>query len=372
MRIDHSKKESAYLQLYHSLKTEIVNGIRPVGSRLPSRRLMAEETGVSAITVEHAYSLLQDEGYIISRPKSGYYVSFGGETAADGLPKVRESRIRMTPVQPITDAPEDFPFTALAKVMRAVLSIEDRRILAKSPGTGMFTLKETLAAYLARSRGMQILPRQIVIGAGAEYLYGQLVLLFGNEKVYLTEDPCYKTIRRVYELYGAETKGLPMGEDGIVSSALQENREACLLHVTPYRSYPSGVTASAAKRHEYVQWAADWNAWLVEDDYDSEFASATRRIDTAFSLAPDRVIYIGTFTKSLSPSIRMAYMVLPESLLPLYTEKLGFYSCSVPVYDQLVLEAFIREGHLERYIASRRRRLKGERGRKETETDSLI
>ena len=340
MRIDHSKKESAYLQLYHSLKTEIVNGIRPVGSRLPSRRLMAEETGVSAITVEHAYSLLQDEGYIISRPKSGYYVSFGGEAAADGLPKVRESRIRMTPVQPITDAPEDFPFTALAKVMRAVLSIEDRR--------------------------------QIVIGAGAEYLYGQLVLLFGNEKVYLTEDPCYKTIRRVYELYGAETKGLPMGEDGIVSSALQENREACLLHVTPYRSYPSGVTASAAKRHEYVQWAADWNAWLVEDDYDSEFASATRRIDTAFSLAPDRVIYIGTFTKSLSPSIRMAYMVLPESLLPLYTEKLGFYSCSVPVYDQLVLEAFIREGHLERYIASRRRRLKGERGRKETETDSLI
>ena len=357
MRIDRSLHESAYLQLYHSLKEEIVKGIRPAGSRLPSRRAMAEEAGVSSITVEHAYDLLLDEGYIISRPKSGYYVSFG-ETEKDRGRHVRQTRqADPAPVMPITDAPEDFPFTVLARVMRTVLSVQERRILAKSPGTGMYELKETLADYLARSRGMEVTPKQIVVGAGAEYLYGQVVQLIGKEKTYLTEDPCYEKIRRVYQAYGAQTKGLPMGPEGILPTALQGER-AGLLHVTPYRSYPSGVTASAARRHEYVRWAYEQDAYLVEDDYDSEFASPTRRIDTVFSLAPDRVIYMGTFTKSLAPSIRMAYMVLPESLQAMYSEKLGFYSCTVPVYDQLVLEAFIREGHLERYIAARRRKMR--------------
>ena len=357
MRIDRSLHESAYLQLYHGLKEEIVKGVRPAGSRLPSRRMMAEEAGVSAITVEHAYDLLLDEGYITSRPKSGYYVSFGETENESGRHLHLDRPAEPALVMPITDAPEDFPFTVLARVMRSVLSEQDRRILAKSPGTGMYELKETLADYLVRSRDMEVSPEQIVIGAGAEYLYGQVVQLIGKEKPYLTEDPCYEKIRRVYQSYGARTRGLPMGPEGIPSSALQ-GESACLLHVTPYRSYPSGVTASAARRHEYVRWAGEHNAYLVEDDYDSEFASPTRRIDTVFSLAPDRVIYMGTFTKSLAPSIRMAYMVLPEGLLTQYSEKLGFYSCTVPVYDQLVLEAFIREGHLERYIASRRRKMR--------------
>lgn len=357
MRIDRSLQESVYLQLYRGLKEEIVKGIRPAGSRLPSRRMMAEEAGVSVITVEHAYDLLMDDGYISSRPKSGYYVCFGEAENETGKHLHPERPKESAPVMPITDAPEDFPFTVLARVMRAVLSLQDRRILAKSPGTGMYELKETLADYLARSRDMEVTPEQIVIGAGAEYLYGQVVQLVGKDKPYLTEDPCYEKIHKVYESYGAVAKGLPMGPDGILLSALQ-GESACLLHVTPYRSYPSGVTASAARRHEYVRWAREENAYLVEDDYDSEFASPTRRIDTVFSLDPDRVIYLGTFTKSLAPSIRLAYMVLPKTLLRQYSEKLGFYSCTVPVYDQLVLEAFIREGHLERYIASRRRKMR--------------
>ena len=357
MKIDREARESAYLQLYRGLKGEIVKGIRPAGSRLPSRRMMAAEAGVSVITVEHAYELLVDEGYITSKPKSGYYVSFGEGEKERGRHLHPNRTKEPAPVAPITDAPEDFPFTVLARVMRNVLSLQDRRILAKSPGTGIYELKETLADYLARSRGMDITPEQIIIGAGAEYLYGQVVQLAGKEKPYLTEDPCYEKIRKVYESFGAVTKGLPMGPDGILPSALK-GESACLLHVTPYRSYPSGVTASAARRHEYVRWAQEQNAYLVEDDYDSEFASPTRRIDTVFSLAPDRVIYLGTFTKSLAPSIRLAYMVLPEALLGQYSEKMGFYSCTVPVYDQMVLEAFIREGHLERYIASRRRKMR--------------
>ena len=143
MRIDRSLHESAYLQLYRGLKEEIVKGVRPAGSRLPSRRMMAEEAGVSAITVEHAYDLLLDEGYITSRPKSGYYVSYG-ETGNDSGRHLHPDRpAEPALVMPITDAPEDFPFTVLARVMRSVLSEQDRRILAKSPGTGMYELKET-------------------------------------------------------------------------------------------------------------------------------------------------------------------------------------------------------------------------------------
>ena len=147
-----------------------------------------------------------------------------------------------------------------------------------------------------------------------------------------------------------------MGEDGIVSAALEKSK-AGVLHVTPFRSYPSGVTASAAKRHEYALWAESRGAYIVEDDYDAEFASLRRQIETIYSLAPERVLYINTFSKILAPSMRTGFLVLPEALLGTYREKLGFYTCTVPVFDQLVLAEFIAQGHLERYINRRKRKL---------------
>ena len=128
-----------------------------------------------------------------------------------------------------------------------------------------------------------------------------------------------------------------------------------MLHVTPFHSYPSGVTATAAKRHEYAAWARERGAVIVEDDYDSELASPTRHIETICSLAPECVIYLNTFSKTIAPAMRTGYMVLPEALDGLYRERLEFYSCSVPVYDQFVLAAFLNGGHLERYINRRRR-----------------
>ena len=148
-----------------------------------------------------------------------------------------------------------------------------------------------------------------------------------------------------------------MGEDGILSGALQQCR-AGVLHVTPFHSYPSGVTASAAKRHEYALWAQSRDAYIVEDDYDAEFASLRRRIETICSLAPERVLYVNTFSKILAPSMRTGFLVLPEALLPKYRKELGFYSCTVPVFDQLVLAEFISQGHLERYINRRKRKLR--------------
>ena len=201
---------------------------------------------------------------------------------------------------------------------------------------------------------MTLDPEQIVVGAGAEYLYGLIVQLLGRERPFALEDPCYAQIRRVYEANGASCTPLPMGEDGIQSAALARCG-AGVLHVTPYHSYPSGVTASAAKRHEYVAWARERGSLIVEDDYDAVFAAPTRRIQTIYSLDPERVIYLNTFSKLLAPSVRTGFLVLPERLLEDYRAKLDSFSCTVPVFDQLVLAEFINAGHMERYISRRRR-----------------
>ncbi len=343
--------ESAYLQLYRQLREDIVSGLLPPGTRLPSKRSLAEELGISVITVEHALALLCDEGCVRARPRSGFFVSFGG---LQGAPPSRASLEEMSVPE---GAPPDFPFSLWARTMRAVLSEYDRRILDRCPSKGCIQLRGALAAWLARSRGVEPRPEQIVIGSGAEYLYSLVVQLLGRERPFALEDPCYGQIRRVYEANGARCLALPMGEDGIESAALAAC-EAGVLHVTPYHSYPSGVTASAAKRHEYLAWARDRDSRIVEDDYDAAFASPTRQIQTIFSLDPERVIYLNTFSKLLAPSVRTGFLVLPEDLLPVYRERLDSYSCTVPVYDQLVLAEFINAGHMERTINRRRRALR--------------
>jgi GntR family transcriptional regulator/MocR family aminotransferase len=349
--IEKHSGESAYLQLFRQLRRDIVSGLLPTGTKLPSKRSFAEELGISVITVEHALELLCDEGYVLARPRSGFYVCFGG-AAAPPAP-----RARLEDMSVREGAPPDFPFSLWAKTMRAVLSDYDRRILDRCPSKGCYDLRLALSAWLGRSRGLSVSPEQIVVGSGAEYLYGLIVQLLGRERPFALEDPCYGQIRRVYEANGARCLALPMGEDGIESATLA-GCEAGVLHVTPYHSYPSGVTASAAKRHEYLAWAEAHGSMIVEDDYDAAFAAPGRRIQTIFSLDPARVIYLNTFSKLLAPSVRTGFLVLPEGLLEAYRARLDFYSCTVPVYDQLVLAAFINAGHMERYLNRRRRKRK--------------
>lgn len=350
--IDREKgAEHAYLQLYEQLRAAIVSGALPTGRRLPSKRSLAAETGLSLITVEHALALLCEEGYAEAKPRSGVFAAFGGGSAPPSL-----RRAALEDMSAGDDAPEDFPFSVWSRTMRAVLADYDRRVLSRSPNCGCTELRAALAGYLARSRGLAVKPEQIVVGAGAEYLYGLVVQLLGRGRRYALEDPCYEKIRRVYEANGAVCEALPMGEDGIVSAALAQSG-AGVLHVTPFHSYPSGVTAPAAKRHEYARWARERGAFIVEDDYDAEFASLRRQIETICSLAPERVLYLNTFSKILAPSMRTGFLVLPEALLTRYQERLGFCSCTVPVFDQLVLAEFIAQGHLERYINRRKRAL---------------
>ncbi|MDO4621221.1 MAG: PLP-dependent aminotransferase family protein [Lachnospiraceae bacterium] len=356
----------AYLQLYQQLRKDITDGYYKTGEKLPSKRILAEETETSVITTEHAYALLEEEGFLEARPRSGYYVIYkegnvfpGSEVSgtAAGSPLLIPERDDISSDFPggRAAAGEFFPFSTFARTMRRVLSEYDERILVRSPYNGIPELRNALVSYLGRSRGIHVSPEQILVGSGAEYLYGLLAQLLGQSGIFAIENPSYEIIRRVYESHHVQIEQLSMGKNGIKSDALLDSC-AKVLHVTPYHSFPSGVTATATKRREYINWALKRNGFIIEDDYDSEFALSSKTPDTLFSLEPARtVFYLNTFSGTLSPSIRIGYMIMPSELCAQYAEQIRFYSCTVPVFDQLVLAEFIRNGDFERHINRVRR-----------------
>lgn len=347
------KSEPAYIQLYMLLRDDIVKGIYPRGTKLPSKRLLADECGISVITVEHAYALLCDEGYVEARERSGYFVIFSvGDRYAASAFEVRHRNLADVPK---SGSAPDFPFSVLTKTMRGVISDWGEAILERSPNAGSDVLREEIAKYLARSRGITADAEQIVIGSGSEYLYTLILVLLGGDYVYAIESPSYKKIEQVYSAARVKFEKLPLGKDGIKSSSLEKSK-ADILHVSPFRSYPSGVTASASKRHEYIRFANADEKFIIEDDFESEFTVSKKPEETLFSLASrDNVIYMNTFSKTISPSLRVGYMVLPKKLLGKFSEKLGFFSCTVPTYIQYVLAELISSGDFERHINRVRR-----------------
>ena len=349
------EKRPVYLQLYNLIRDDIVNEILPFNSKLPSIRILAEELTISTITVEHAYALLCDEGYIEARERSGYFVIF---RADDGFVSAPTSNIirRVQPSNHI-ETNTDFPFSVLAKTMRKVISDAGEGMLERSPNLGTLELREAIRTYLAQNRGILADTEQIMIGSGSEHLYTLLVELLGRERVYAIESPSYKKIEQVYKASDVRLEKLPLTLDGIDSATLK-NCSADILHISPYRSYPSGVTATASKRHEYLRWAEQGKRYIIEDDFESEFSVSRKPEETLFSHSlRDNVIYMNTFSKTVSPSFRIGYMVLPKALAKEYEEKLGFLSCTVPTYLQLVLAELITNGDFERHI-NRVRRLK--------------
>ena len=347
------ENKPAYLSLYESLRDEILAGVRPRGSRLPSRRSLARDRGVSEVTVDHAVELLCEEGYAEARPRSGVFVSYRD---ADGFSVPAGPARPVLPAVPQAEARNTFPFPSLAKVMRRVLSDYGEALLVKTPNAGCEALREELRSYLARNRGIRVTADQIVIGSGAEYLYGLVVEMLGRDRIWGLESPSYEKIERVYRSRGVQCDLLPLGRDGILSEALQETK-ASVLHITPFRSFPSGITASASKRREYLRWVSAPDRFIVEDDYESEFSLLRKPEETVFAATPlQNVIYLNTFSRTVSPSMRVGYMVLPEKLVPVFREKVGFYSCSVPAFEQYVLAELLKNGEFERHINRVRRR----------------
>lgn len=354
--IDKAATEAAYLQLYRQLREDIRQQVYPLGTRLPSKRILAQETGVSTITVEHTYELLCDEGYAEARQRSGYFVIFRTE---QGFAAATETPPLSMPLG--SGDNRHFPVSVLTKTMRKVINDLGDGLLEKSPNPGFPQLREAIRQYLRRSRGIEAELDQIIIGSGSEYLYGLTVELLGRDRVYGIESPSYNKIRQVYEAADVRCELLPLGADGIESRALNAS-EADVLHITPYRSFPTGVTASASKRHEYIRWAKLQGRYLVEDDFESEFSLSGKPWETLFSHSTDdNVIYLNSFSRTVSAGLRVGYMVLPRHLVPEFQKRLGFYSCTVPTFEQFVLAALITGGDFERHINRVRRQKRREK-----------
>ena len=354
--------ERKYYALYQCIKEDIVAGVIAPGSKLPSKRALAEHLGVSAITVEYAYRQLADEGYIYTRERSGYYV----RSIAVPAPAPAQGRepLRLLP-EDMAAGPADahFPYSIWFKTLRRVISQYGQALVARSPNKGCAVLRNAIAQYLLRYRGMHAQPEQIVVGSGSEQLYQSVVRMLGSDRVYGIEWPSYRQIEAVYTGAGARVERLAIGPEGIDSAALA-SAEADVLHVTPFHSWPTGVTAPAAKRYEYLRWAAAKpGRRIVEDDFDSEFFMPGQPLEPLYSLdKTGSVIYINTFSKSLAPSMRRGYMILPADLLEQYDAQVGMYSCSVPVLEQYALAEFMDQGHFERHLNRVRRRTKERNG----------
>jgi GntR family transcriptional regulator/MocR family aminotransferase len=344
-----------YYDLYNEIKSKIISGEYAPKEKLPSKRVMADKSGYSIITVERAYGMLEEEGYISTRERSGYFVAKIDAIKTDALPRVPFSHIQEDRALP---KERDFEYSLWFKTLRRVISERGEELFVRSPSEGCAVLRNAISDYLYRYRGMTADPRRIIIGSGSEQLYEIALKLLGRDKIYGIEDPSYSQIRAVYLSEGAQICPLRFGAEGIESSALQ-NEKFDVLHVTPFHSYPSGVTTSISKRYEYLKWAHKSNSYIIEDDFDSEFFIPGHPIESLYSLdTTESVIYINTFSKSMSPSMRMGYMILPSRLLPEYEARLGKFSCSVPVLDQYALAEFINSGSFERHLNRMRKKMK--------------
>lgn len=364
-----------YALIYENLRANITDRTIKYGEKLPSKRAAADSFDASVITVEHAYELLESEGYIESRPRRGYFARY----VADGILAEKESdfpfpeefaienqtdgndasakgtNAKNANAKDVNAKKERFPFGIYASAVRAVLNDLGDKITEKTNGSGAPALKSAIKNYLKTSRDVHADENRIIIGAGAEYLYGVIAKLFGAGETFAIETPSYGIIEKIYSLNGVKTEKLRLGTDGVLSEDLAACR-AKVIHVTPYRSFPTGVTASASKRAEYLRAAKKIGAYIVEDDYESEFSLSAKLTETLFKNTPDdNVIYINTFSKSVFPSLRLAYMILPEKLAAKYYEKFGDFSCPVPTLEQYVAAKIISDGSFARHVNRVRR-----------------
>lgn len=438
--LNRTARESLYEQLYRALRFDIESGALGAGDRLPSKRAFAKHLGVSVVTVEGAYDQLVAEGYVRAVPRSGFYVqeigpnlasfsristsaevkvplgdSSGAKSAScrpearisgnDGVEKLEKLARKGAPfciahseeglagVSPgagrkwLADftgatAPEGvFPYAAWARTLRRVLADEsERTVLEASRPQGSPRLRAAIAAHLRGFRGMEVHPDQIVIGSGAQSLYGLLVQLLGRDLVYGVEDPGYPRLTRIYESNDVTVRPIALDGEGPVLESLERAR-IDVLHCTPSHQFPTGITVPVSRRRSLLEWAQSGVAapkdgaaageargrsvkassarprYLIEDDFDCEFRMAGRPVPPLAALdGAGRVVYANTFSKTLGGAFRIGYMVLPEALAERFRDRLGFYACTVGALEQLTLARFMESGDYERHVNRQRTR----------------
>ncbi len=356
--------KNKYYTLYRCIRDDILSGRLKSGFKLPSKREMAENASVSVVTVQNAYEQLLAEGYICSRERSGYFVEevnadfYGRREVPRRAPeKKTEYKIDFVKGNTLTEL---FPFSVWSRLMRGVLSDCGEHLLERVPCDGDEELKRAVASYLYRARAIDVDPRYIIIGAGAEYLYGIIVQLLGRDKLYAVENPGYGKIYSTYILNGARVVCVSVTDTGINCEEVEKSG-AQAVHFSPSHQFPTGAAAPVSERLRLIKWARENGGYIIEDDYDSEFRLVGKPLQCAHNLCPDRVIYMNTFSKSLAPSMRMGYMVLPPDLYEKYMDLFSSGACAVPLFEQKTLAKMLDGGFFERHIARLKNRYKSVR-----------
>lgn len=357
-----NKKEKAlYEQLYESIRDDILSGKLCEGEKLPSKRALADERHVSVITVENAYSQLIAEGYVRAAQRSGYFVQYsGGATripVSDRSENIDEPKTNEEISEQSASA-DLFPFSVWTRLMRSVILEKNTALLRPVTSGGAMELRRAISGYLHRTRGFRQPSERIIIGAGTEYLYNLLIQLLGRDKRYGIEDPAYEKLPKIYTLNGVEFEYIPLDGSGMSAAKLAE-KHIDVAHISPAHHFPTGIVMPISRRREIMLYAEQTGSFIIEDDYDSEFHRGGRPVPSMFSLdGSGSVIYVNTFSRTIAPSVRISYMCLPEQLYARWQERLGFYACPVPSFEQYTLARFISEGYFERHINRSRKRYK--------------
>ncbi|MFT9847074.1 MocR-like pyridoxine biosynthesis transcription factor PdxR [Aneurinibacillus sp. REN35] len=361
--LDSSKEEPLYIQLYEYIRGEIQNGNITPKSKLPSQRKLADYLKVSRNTIDAAYQQLLAEGYIQSEARRGLFVvelkhELFTTSGNEKNTIVREKHsawdkqspsIRYDFSQGHIDLVH-FPYEIWRKLTAHTLYADHSHLFLSGDPQGEFPLRSHIAEYLYESRGVRCTAEHIVIGAGTQYLLSLLCSMIEKDISYALEEPGFHRVRFVLKDCGIEVKSIPLDKKGIRVAELRKS-EAGVAYVTPSHQFPSGTIMPISRRMELIEWAEENNGMIIEDDYDGEFRYQGKPIPSLQGLDPHgNVVYLGTFSKSLIPSIRLSYMVLPSALLACYRERHMLYKQTVSRLHQHTLSLFMEQGHWGRHI----------------------
>ncbi|WP_242268784.1 PLP-dependent aminotransferase family protein [Bacillus cereus group sp. BfR-BA-01352] len=354
--LNTKSKIALYVQLYEYIKKEIKDGTIPAFTKLPAKRKLASYLQVSKNTVEAAYEQLLAEGYIESASRKGYFVCKveqmiyveGSEAEVEEI-SFREENYKFDFTQTGVDT-KTFPFTMYRKLINDVWQPHNNELLFLGHPQGELSLREEIAKYLYESRGVRCSASQIVLGAGTQILVKLLFQLLKGSN-YAVENPGYHRKMVVFEQGEEKVQMLSLDRDGICMADL-ENSDANVVFVTPSHQFPYGMIMPITRRTQLLQWAKkEEDRYIIEDDYDSEFRYSGKPIPALQGLDTDgKVIYMGTLSKALLPSLRMSYIVLPKNLIKKYQKEYLFYTQSVSRMDQEVIRKFLNEGYWEKHI----------------------
>ncbi len=354
----HTKsKTPLYEQIYEYIKKDIQSGKISSGEKLPSTRALAKHLEISRSTVELAYEQLLSEGYVEAKPCKGYYVSvLDGLYQMKTIPKSQEHKARKEKkiVYDFTPNGVDlnsFPYSVWRKLSKECLLDDRAEVFRLGHPQGEYELRSAICNYIHQARGVNCRPEQMIVGAGNDYLLMLLTTVLGQNHKVALENPSYKQAYRLFENLSYDVCTVDMDEKGMNIQKLKESK-ANIAFVMPSHQYPLGIVMPVQRRMSLLSWADEEEGrYIIEDDYDSEFRYKGKPIPALQGYDHnDKVIYIGTFSKSIAPSIRMSYMVLPEVLLKKYKAKSGFLNSTVSKVDQMILQKFIEEGYYERHL----------------------